>query len=80
MPMRQMLERGIFDQKTAALLLEVFDHLVAEFDLRAEAEREKAAKIIARVARRQATLDPPKIRAEVVRLMRKGVRRHRRPF
>jgi hypothetical protein len=79
-PMRRLLEGGSFDPKAVAILSEVFDSSVADLDLRTEADREKAAKIIIRFAHGQATLDAAKIRAEVLRLMRKGGAGRRRPF
>ena len=60
-----------FDPKAVALLLEAFDEIVADLDLRTDADREKAAKIVMRLAHGQTEIDPGKIRAEVVRLMRK---------
>lgn len=70
-----------FDPKAVALLLEAFDEIVAALDLRTDADREKAAKIVMRLALGQTELDGAKIRAEVVRLMRKeSVGRRRRPF
>jgi len=77
MPLRRM--GGVFDPKSIVLLLEVFDEIVVDLDLRTDADREKAAKIIIRLARGQADLDATKLRAEVVRLMRKG-RGRGRPF
>jgi hypothetical protein len=81
MPIRRMLEGGVFDQTVTALLSEVFDEIVSDLDLRNDADREKAAKIVIRLAQGQTDLDAAKIRAEVVRLMRKGGAGHRRrPF
>jgi hypothetical protein len=82
MPLKRMLDDNpTFDPKAIALLLEVFDDIVAALDLRTDADREKAAKIVMRLAHGQTELDAAKIRAEVVRLMRKGsVGRRRRPF
>ena len=82
MPLKRMLnDSRAFEPKAVALLLETFDEIVADLDLRIDADREKAAKIVMRLAHSQKELDPAKIRAEVVRLMRKeGVRGRRRPF
>ena len=45
MPLKRMLEEGrSFGPKAVALLLESFDGIVAELDLRRAADREKAAK------------------------------------
>ena len=71
LPLKQMLnDNRTFDPKAVALLLEVFDEIVADLDLRADADREKAAKIVMRLAHGQKELDAAKIRAEVVRLMK----------
>ena len=69
-----------FEPKAVALLLEAFDEIVAALDLRADADREKAAKIVMRLAHGQAELDAAKIRAEVIRLMRKDGLGRRRAF
>ena len=50
MPIRRMLEGGTFEPKAAALLIEAFNAVVAELDLRAGADKERAAKIIIRLA------------------------------
>jgi hypothetical protein len=80
MPLRRLLEGGAFDPKAVALLLEAFDEIVVHLDLRIDADREKAAKIVMRLAHGQRELDAAKIRAEVVRLMRKEGAGRRRPF
>ena len=69
-----------FDPKVVALLLEAFDEIVADLNLRTDADREKAAKIVMRLAHSLTELDAAKIRAEVVRLMRKEGAGRRRPF
>jgi hypothetical protein len=75
-----MLEGGSFGPEAVAALLEAFDEAVADLELRTEADREKAAKIIIRLARGQVTPDRAKIRAEVARLMRKEGAGRRRPL
>jgi hypothetical protein len=50
-----MLEGGSFGPEAVAVLFEAFDEAVADLDLRTEADREKAAKIIIRLARGQVT-------------------------
>ena len=81
MPLKRMLsDNRTFEPKAVAPLLEAFDEIVADLDLRIEADREKAAKIVMRLAHGQKELDAPKIRAEVVRLMRKEGMGRRRPF
>ena len=81
MPLERMLnDNRTFEPKAVALLLEAFDEIVAALDLRADADREKAAKIVMRLAHGQAELDAAKIRAEVIRLMRKDGLGRRRAF
>ena len=73
MPLKRMLEEGrSFGPKAVALLLEAFDGIVAELDLRSAADREKAAKIVMRLAMGQAHLDGAKLRHDAIGLMRKG--------
>src|ERR1700729_832263 len=65
MPLKRMLEEGrSFGPKAVALLLEAFDGIVAELDLRSAADREKAAKIVMRLALGQARLDGAKLRGK----------------
>ena len=65
--------------KSSALLLEAFDGIVAELDLRSAADREKAAKIVMRLALGQARLDGAKLRHDAIGLMRKeGIKGRRR--
>ena len=72
MPLKRMLgDNRTFEPKAVALLLETFDEIVADLDLRIETDREKAAKIVMRLAHGQTELDGAKIRAEAIRLMRK---------
>ena len=81
MPIRRMLEGGTFEPKTAALLIDAFNSVVAEFDLRAGADKERAANIIIRLALGQGRVDAAKIRDQAIIEVRKesGTRR-RRPF
>jgi hypothetical protein len=60
-----------FDSKAVAVLLEVFNDLAAELGLQTAAEREKAAKIIIKIAQGQSDLDAAKLRTEATALMRK---------
>jgi hypothetical protein len=46
-----------FDPKAVALLLAAFDEIVADLNLRTDADREKAAKIVMRLALGQTELD-----------------------
>jgi hypothetical protein len=81
LPLKRMLnDNRTFDPKAVALLLKAFDEIVAALDLRSDADREKAAKIVMRLAHGQTELDAGKIRAEVVRLMRKEGAGRRRAF
>jgi hypothetical protein len=80
--MKRLLDESrAFEPKADAVLLEAFDDIVAELDLRTNADKERAAKIIIRVALGQQTFDAAKIRDLAVIAMRKesGTRR-RRPF
>ena len=80
MPLKRMLEEGrSFGPKAVALLLKAFDGIVAELDLRSAADREKAAKIVMRLALGQARLDGAKLRHDAIGLMRKeGIKGRRR--
>ena len=50
MPLKRMLnDSRAFEPKAVALLLETFDEIVADLDLRIDADREKAAKIVMRL-------------------------------
>ena len=81
MPLKRMLnDNRAFEPKAVALLLEIFEEIVADLDLRIDTDREKAAKIVMRLAHGQAELDAAKIRAEVIRLMRREGRGRRRAF
>jgi len=69
MPLRRLLEEGrSFGPKAVALLLEAFDGIVAEPDLRSAADREKAAKIVMRLALSQAHLDGAELRHDAIGL------------
>ena len=79
MPMKIMLDSGTFDPKAVAVLLKAFDGVVADLELRTDAEREKAAKIIVWLATGQEDIEAAKLRAGAVASMR-NVKRWRRPF
>jgi len=68
-------------RKPNAILLKAFDEVVAELGLRTNADKEKAAKIIIRLALGQENLDAARLRDRAVIAVRKecGARR-RRPF
>jgi hypothetical protein len=68
-----------FGPKAVAVLLEAFDGVVTEFELRTRADREKAAKIVIRLALGQNNLDAAKLRDRAVATVRNETRR-RRPF
>jgi hypothetical protein len=81
MPIRRMLEEGTFEPKAAALLIEAFNSVVAELDLRAGADKERAAKIIIRLALGQGRLDAARIRDQaIIQVRKENGRRRRRPF
>ena len=81
MPLKRMLDDNrTFDPKAVAILLEAFNDIVMALDLRTETDREKAAKIVIRLAHGQTDFDAAKIRDEAVRLMRKQGLGRRRPF
>jgi len=83
MPMKRMLDESRnVDPKMAAALLVAFDGVVAELDLRTNADdRERAAKIIIRLALGQENLgDAAKLRDRAVAAVRKESGARRRPF
>jgi hypothetical protein len=81
MPIRRMLDGGAFEPKAVAILTEAFNAVVAELDLRTDADRERAAKIVIRLAHGQQTFDAAKIRDQAIVAVRKeGGTRRRRPF
>jgi hypothetical protein len=59
--------------------LEAFDGVVAELELRTRADKEKAAKIVIRLALGQNNLNAAKLRDQAVAAVRNETRR-RRPF
>lgn len=69
MPMRRMLEGGSFNSKAIAILLEVFETVTTELDLRDLADRNRAGKIIIRLAQGQPTLNEAQLSDEVIRWM-----------
>jgi hypothetical protein len=71
MPLKRMLEGGNFEPKAVAILLEAFDGIVAELDLKTVEDREQAAKVVVRLAAGQAILDATKLRDDAIGLMRK---------
>jgi hypothetical protein len=82
MPLKRLLDESrAFEPKAVAVLVEAFDAVVAELNLRTNADKERAAKIIIRVALGQQSFDAAKIRDLAIIAMRKesGARR-RRPF
>jgi negative regulator of replication initiation len=69
---RRMLRGAVFDHKATALLSRVFDAVVAELDLRAPVDRERAARAIIELANGRPGFTAPELRDDVVRLMRQG--------
>ncbi len=81
MPLKRLLiESRAFGPKATAVLLEAFDAVVAELDLRAHADKERAAKIIIRLALGQKDLDVARLRDSAAIAMKKESRTRRRPF
>jgi hypothetical protein len=76
--MRRMLEGGSFDSKAVATLMDVFETVATELDLRDIADRERAAKIIIRLAQGEPTLDEAQLSDEVIRLMQMDMAETRR--
>ena len=63
MPLKRLLDESrAFDPKAVAILLEAFNAVVAELDLRTGTDKERAAKIIIRIALSQRNLDVATIR------------------
>ena len=82
MPMKRLLDESrTFGPKAVAILIEAFDGVVAELGLRTNADREKAAKIIIRLALGQKNLDAAKLHDRaVIAVRRESGARRRRPF
>jgi hypothetical protein len=75
MPLKRLLDESrAFETEAAALLIEAFNAVVAELDLRSVADREHAAKIIIRLAHAQRSLDAATIRDQAIIEVRKGRR------
>ena len=66
MSLRRLLGGGSVDPRSIATLIEVFDRSVVDLDLLTDARREKAAKIIIRLAQGQGRLDAAKLRMSPV--------------
>jgi len=82
MPLKRLLDESrAFEPEAAALLIEAFNAVVAKLDLRSVADRERAAKIIIRLAHAQRTLDAATIRDQaIIEVRKEGGTRRRRPF
>ena len=82
MPLKRLLDESrAFEPAAAAILIEAFDAVVVELDLRSAADRERVAKTIIRLAHAQRSLDAAKIRDQAIIEVRKESRtRRRRPF
>jgi len=71
MPLKHMLdERGSFDPKAVAIMLEAYDGVAADLGLQATDEREKAARLVMQLARSRAELDTASLRSGVTDLIR----------
>jgi hypothetical protein len=82
MPLKRLLDESrAFDPKAVRVLLEAFGAVVAELDLQTNADKERAAKIIIRLALGQKDPDAAKLRDSAIIAVRKesGTRRQR-PF
>jgi hypothetical protein len=72
MPLKRMLDQsGSFDPKAVAILLEAYNAVVTELGLWETPERERAAKLIIRLAQGQTDLDAAKLRDDAA-AVRKG--------
>ena len=72
MPLGRMMEERNFDSKSAVILVEAFNEIIDELDLRTIADRERAAKIVVELAASKTALDVAELRDEAVDLIRKG--------
>jgi hypothetical protein len=78
--MKRLLDESrAFDPKAIAILVKAFDGVVAELNLQTMTERERAAKIIIRLALGQPVLDGAKLRDVALARMR-IVTRWQRPL
>ena len=64
MPLRRMMEGRNFEPKAAAVLVEAFNEIIDELDLRTLSDRERAARIVIELAASKPTLDVAKLRDE----------------
>jgi hypothetical protein len=82
MPLKRLLDESrAFDPKAVAILQEAFNAVVGELNLRTNADKERAAKIVIRLALGQHRLEATTIRDQAIIAVRKETRtRHRRPF
>jgi hypothetical protein len=70
MPLRRMLEGRNFDPKAAAVIVEAFNEIIDELNLRADADRERAARVVIDLAQARTTLDAAELRNDAVPLIR----------
>ena len=70
MPLRRMMEGRNFEPKAAAVLVEAFNEIIDELDLRTISDRERAARIVIELAASKPTLDVAKLRDEAGDLIR----------
>jgi hypothetical protein len=70
MPIRRLLEGGSFHADSVAILVDAFNGVVDELGLQVPAERERAARLINRLARGHTELDTAKIRASAIAELR----------
>jgi hypothetical protein len=69
---RRMLRGAVFDHRATALLSQMFHDVVAELDLRAPVDKERAARAIIELANDRPGFTAPELRDDVVRLLRQG--------
>jgi hypothetical protein len=70
MPMQRLLTQSpSFDPKAVSILLETYDGVVAELRLQTPEEKERAAKLIVRLAEGQPDLDVAKLREGVTAIL-----------
>ena len=70
MPLKRMMEGRNFEPKAAAVLVEAFNEIIDELDLRTLSDRERAARIVIELAASKPTLDVAKLRDEAGDLIR----------
>ncbi len=70
MPIKRMLEGRNFDPKAAAVLVEAFNEIIDELNLRTLGDRERAARIVIELAAGRSLVDAAELRDDAISLMR----------